>query len=106
MRTGRPKQVLDPAGRKRRKARLEIIGGFFPHEIENHSIGGRIRVLEILREHDLCQRKISAETPGYYSPDFHRMILAAIADEHEAITALQRRLAPGHPALQLKLIKV
>jgi hypothetical protein len=105
MAVGRPKQIIDRGGRKRRRATLERIGGFWPHEIENTSIGGRMRVIDILNEQDRSQRRISVEMPAYYSRDFHILILRQIKAEQEAVASMTRGLPADHPMLQLRLIK-
>ena len=100
----RPK-MIDPAGRKRRRATLERIGGFWPHEIENTSIGGRMRVIDLLKDHDRSQQRISKETPAYYSREFHILILRQMQAEQEAVASMSRGLAADHPMMQLRLIK-
>lgn len=105
MPAGRPREVIDPAGRKRRRAALERIGGFWPHEMTNTSIAGRMRVIDILNDHDRSQRRIMSETPEYYSREFHILILRQIQAEQEAIASLTRGMPADHPMLQMRLIK-
>jgi len=102
---GRPPMIFDVASRKRRRATLERIGGLWPFQIEDTSIGGRMKVLEVLRDQERTQRRIENQSPEYHSVEFHKLILKAIADEQEAIASIQRRLPIGIPAMQLRLIK-
>ena len=102
---GRPPVLFDRAGQQRRRSTLQRIGGLWPHEIENTSIGGRMRVLEVLRDQERTQRKIENQCPEHHSVEFHKLILKAIHDEQEAIASIQRRLPIGIPAMQLRLIK-
>lgn len=98
-----PRQIIDPAGRKRRKAMLEQIGGCWPHEIANTSIAGRTRIIAILEQQAATQLKIRNEAPNYYSEDLHILILKALSEERKAIANISKR---GRMAVQLNLIKV
>jgi hypothetical protein len=102
---GRPPVLFDRAGLKHRKATLERIGGLWPHEIVDTSIGGRMRVLTVLKDQERTQRRIENQSPEHHSIEFHKLILQAIADEQAAIASIQRRLPIGIPAMQLRLIK-
>ena len=95
----------DLGGRARRRATLERIGGFWPWQIEDTSIGGRTRAIAILEEQDRTQRTIQANSPEHYSRDFHIEITRALLAEREAFAALTRGLPADHPQLSLRLVK-
>ncbi len=99
------KDRLDPAGRKRRAAKLKRLTAAWPHELVDLSIGGRSRIITLLEEANRRQRAIRDETPEYYDPVFHAEIRQALMSEREALAAATRALPPDHPMLQLRLIK-
>ena len=99
-----PQHVIDPGGRKRRRAMLERISGFWSSEILDTSIAGRERIIAGLKTHDRVQRRIATETPQYYDAAFHRLILTALSNEHEALAAKKRRSIPAR-AVQMELLK-
>ncbi len=104
MRAGRPK-IFDPAGRRARRATLERIGGFWPHEIENLSVGGRTAVLRTLEWHAATQLKIRASAPGYYSEELHVLILKALQAERKAIAEMTAGIPRTHTQLKMRLVK-
>jgi len=101
----RPRQVIDPAGRKRRRAALEHIGGFWPWEIEDLSIGGRTTVIRTLEWHAATQLKIRASEPSYYSEDLHVLILKALSAERKAVAEMTAGIPRTHAQLQMRLVK-
>jgi hypothetical protein len=100
-----PQHVIDPGGRKRRRALLERIGGFWSSELLDTTVAGRKRVIATLQSHERAQRRIATETPQYYDAAFHKMILAALSHELEALASLERRFGKVRAAHQLELIK-
>ena len=95
----------DLGGRARRRQTLERIGGFWSWQIEDTSIGGRVRAIAILEEHDRTQRKIKMDAPEHYSRDFHIEINRALLAEREAFASMTRGIPADHPQLQLRLVK-
>lgn len=104
MRFPLPKQILDPGGRKRRIRELSQLTDAWPHELEDVSIGGRKRMIELLETADRIQRQIRTDQPDAYWPEFHLRIRNAIRREREAFAAMTRGLPADHPALQLRLV--
>jgi type II secretory ATPase GspE/PulE/Tfp pilus assembly ATPase PilB-like protein len=99
------KPLFDTAGRKRRARELSALVRAWPHECENTSIGGRMRIIELLANEDRMQRTTQAQMPNFYNTAFHRRVMNALAREREALAAMTRALPSGHPMLQLRLIK-
>lgn len=87
------KDWRDAASKKRRRAQLSRIGGFFPHELVDMSIGGRTRVVAVLEDHERTMVKIQREAPQYYDIAKHIEIAALIAKERAAIDELKNRSA-------------
>ena len=99
------KPFFDPSGRKRRAAELTALVRAWPHETEDTSIGGRMRIVTLLEEAQRVQRDTQRQMPDFYNPDFDVRITTALHREREALAAMTRALPADHPMLQLRLIK-
>jgi hypothetical protein len=100
----RPK-MMDTAGRKARRAVLEQIGGLWPWEVEDLSVGGRTAVLRVLEQHAAAQLKIRVGAPEYYSEKFHVLILKAVSAERKAIAEMTAGIPRPHTQLKMRLVK-
>lgn len=100
-----PRNIIDPGGRKRRRAQLERIGGFWPHELVDLSIGGRTRVLAVLEQHERTMCEIQRKLPQAYDMAKHVEIVTLIQRERAALDELKNRSSKIKTAWQLKLIK-
>lgn len=97
-----PRQVIDPMGRKRRRAALNRIGGFWPHELMDITAVGRKRVVTILEEHDRMQRNIKMVDPQHYSRDLHVEIHRALTAERKALDTLTGKADKIRTSIQLR----
>ncbi len=87
------KDYRDAASKKRRQKQLEFIGGFWPHELVDYSIGGRTRVIAVLEQHERTMCEIQRKLPDAYDIARHIEIAALIAKERAAIDELKNRSA-------------
>lgn len=95
---------IDPGGRKKRRAQLERIGGFWHWEINDLTVAGRKRVIAVLEQHDRIQSEIQRRLPHAYDIAFHIEIAALLQRERDALASLLDRNAQISRSHQLRLI--
>ena len=99
----RPRSTrIDPAGMYRRNRVLEIIGGLWPHQILDMSIGGRMKVIEHLQERDQNCRRVWQDMPHCYDKSFHMMVLAELMSEQQAVYDMKAGVKPAGIQPRLK----
>jgi hypothetical protein len=100
-----PRNIVDPGGRKRRRQQLERLGGFWPHELVDLSIGGRTRVIAVLEQHERTMCEIQRKLPQAYDLAKHIEIASLLQREKAALEELKNRSQKISRAWQLKLVK-
>ena len=84
----------DPMLLDRRNRVLDIIGGLWPHQILDTSVGGRMAVIEHLEERDRNCRRVWRDAPASYDKSFHTMILAELASERRIVAHMIEGVKP------------